>query len=202
MVIKAVVFDVDGVLFDSIDTNGKYLWSKNATQDLGLRSAHFKKIYSSKWDAVTRGTVSTISHLTEVFNDELFASLNLRPEKYIEYWLSHDVFLNTAMLELAASLSVPAYIGTNQDLHRTQHIKKLVGPVIKDIFSSYEMGYIKPEVGFYTHIEKALKLAPHEILLIDDTLANVAAAQERGWHTIQYQSEITDLRQLLRCCRR
>lgn len=201
MAIKAVIFDVDGVLCNSLDTNSKYLWGKDVATDLGLHSVHFKKIYSPAWDLVTRGKKSTIAHLNEVLTDESFNGLNLTAERYIDYWLSHDVFVNHEMITLAARLPVATYAGTNQDYHRSMHIKNMLGHAVTGFFTSYEIGHIKPEAGFYEHIEKQLSLQPQEILLIDDTCANIAAASTRGWQVFHYTNNFETLRTFLsRAC--
>lgn len=185
--IKALIYDVDGVVFRSLDEEGKYLWGKNAACDLGLRSHHFKQIYSPAWNDVARGKVSTISHLAEVFKGEDFAALRLSPQAYIDYWLSHDAFINERLLADIACSSVPCYLGTNQERHRTRHIKQLVGHAFVGIFASYELGFIKPESGFYAAIEQNLGLEPQELMLIDDTPANIEAAQKRGWQGVLYK---------------
>lgn len=50
--IKAIIFDVDGVLFQNHDENGRYLWSKNAKEDLGLSRDHFLIIYGSDTEVI------------------------------------------------------------------------------------------------------------------------------------------------------
>ncbi len=46
--IKAIIFDVDGVVFNTHDESGNYLWSQNVKEDLGLISKHFSVIFSEK----------------------------------------------------------------------------------------------------------------------------------------------------------
>lgn len=73
--IKTIIFDVDGVVFNSINQDGHYLWSKNIKADLGIKSDHFKLIYSKRWDDVTRGKITTKDHLKTVFDHEIFNEL-------------------------------------------------------------------------------------------------------------------------------
>lgn len=61
--IKAIIFDVDGVIFQAYDKNGSYLWSRNIKQDLGLTSKHFSVIFSEKWDSIIRGEMDLGEHL-------------------------------------------------------------------------------------------------------------------------------------------
>ena len=192
--VKAVVFDVDGVVLNSTDENGKYLWSKNIKEDLGLTKKHFEYIYSSEWDMVTRGKKDTKEYLAEVFNNSIFDDLRITPEIYLNYWLSHDKFPNQEILDYVKTITLPCYLGTNQDEFRTKHILKLVNGLFDSCFSSYEIGAIKPEESYYQYIENNLSLLPEEILLIDDTKVNVDAALKRGWQAYLYKQDLNDVK--------
>lgn len=79
--IKAIIFDVDGVIFNTHDIDGKYIWSKNIKQDLGLNKEHLSKIFSSDWLEVIRGRTNTIEHLKTVFKE--FPELNISLKQFI-----------------------------------------------------------------------------------------------------------------------
>lgn len=175
--IKAVIFDVDGVIFKTHDDQGRYLWSLSIKDELGLTSKHFSMIFSKKWEDITRGNGDLTLHLNNIFEDELFKDLNITPKQYINYWLSHDSQVNEDMLSLIESLRIPCYIGTNQEALRTNHIINTVGSYFKEFFASYKIGFIKPEHGFFNYIQNALSLLPHELLLIDDTKDNIEGAR-------------------------
>ncbi|WP_286201817.1 HAD-IA family hydrolase [Ochrobactrum sp. SFR4] len=54
-------------------------------------------------------------------------------------------------------------------------------------------------IHFSKKATKLSKLRPEEIVLIDDTLANIIAAKECGWHAIHWKNEsclATELAQL------
>ncbi|MBP9694651.1 MAG: HAD-IA family hydrolase, partial [Alphaproteobacteria bacterium] len=170
--IKAIIFDVDGVILKSHDERGNYLWSRSIKEDLGLTSKHFSVIFSEKWDSIIRGKIDLGEHLHAIFQEELFKELTITPQQYIQYWLSRDHHVNQDILHLVESLKTPCYLGTNQESLRITHILNTVGSYFKECFVSYKIGFIKPEQGFFQHIEKALSLLPHELLLIDDTRNN------------------------------
>ena len=51
------------------------------------------------------------------------------------------------------------------------------------IFPSSQVGYPKPELGFFRSVEQALGLAPHELLLVGDDFRNdIEGAVAAGWH--------------------
>lgn len=191
--IKAIIFDVDGVLFDSINSNGKFLWSSTVKEDLGLNSLHFQNIFSKNWNLLATGKLSTIEYLDNVFSATLFLDLNLTSNKFIEYWLAKDRFVNRQMINYVKTIEIPKYIATNQDSHRSKHIKNLVGQHFDEIFASYKIGHIKPEDQFYAYVEEQLKLSGDEILFIDDMVENVEAANRRGWLGYHYQNDFDSL---------
>jgi putative hydrolase of the HAD superfamily len=65
------------------------------------------------------------------------------------------------------------------------------------IFSS-DVQLIKPEPEIYALLEGRYALAPARTIFIDDAVANVQAAQARGWHGIQFESAQQVQAQLLR----
>lgn len=193
--IKAVIFDVDGVIFNTHDIDGKYLWSKNIKQDLGLSKEHFSKIFSSNWLEVIRGKKDTIKHLRMVFSE--FSKLKITPEHFIEYWLKNDHNLNYNMIELIKSIKLPCYLATNQEMHRTTHILNSVGKHFDGCFASYQIGFIKPEKEFYAYIQNSLNLKPEELLIIDDTLENVERAKKCNWNIYHYNNDFDQLKRYL-----
>jgi len=44
----------------------------------------------------------------------------------------------------------------------------------------------KPQPEFFRFAEKATGRRPHELLLVDDTMPNVKAAQSEGWNAIHW----------------
>lgn len=191
--IKAIIFDVDGVIFKTQDKSGNYLWSQNIKEELGLTSKHLSAIFSEKWERIIRGEITLDQHLDAIFQEKLFKDLGITTKQYTQYWLSNDHQVNQGMLDFVKNLKIPCYLGTNQEALRTAHILDTIGFYFKECFASYKIGFIKPEQGFFKHIQKALSLLPHEILLIDDTKNNTLGAQDCGWHVHHYQNDIEEL---------
>ena len=195
---KAIIFDVDGVVVNSVEESGNFLWQASIEKDLGITKVHLRKIFEkANWEKITRGVADTKEYLQEVFKDDDFKNLKLSPELFIDYWLAKDSNINYEFLELVKSLSLPCYLGTNQEKYRTNNITKSVGNYFAGIFSSYQIGSIKPEPEFYLHIQNKLNLKPEELFFIDDTKENVTAASELGWKTYHYQNDLENLRKIL-----
>ena len=196
--IQAIIFDVDGVIFQSHDEHGNYLWKSRISEDLGLTSKHLSVIFSEKWEQIIRGQLDLIEHLKTVFEEKLFKNIRITPEQYIQYWLNHDHHINQSILDLVKSLPIPCYLGTNQESLRTKHLLKTLGPYFQECFSSYKIGLIKPEEGFFHHIQKTLSLLPCELLLIDDTKNNILGAKNCGWRVYHYQNDMHSLADFLK----
>ena len=52
---------------------------------------------------------------------------------------------------------------------------------IKRVFTSYELGLIKPDPGIYQRVQNDLHAHPSGILFFDDSPENIEAAQKEGW---------------------
>ena len=164
--IKAIIFDADGVLFKSHDKSGKYLWSRRIKEDLGMTSKHFSLIFSDKWESIIRGKIKLDDHLHAIFQEKSFKELGITPEQYIQYWLTHDHHVNQGILDFVKSLKIPFYIGTNQEAVRTRHILDTFGCYFTGCFASYQMGFIKPEPGFFSAYSKGLR--PPRLRIVTD----------------------------------
>ena len=60
------------------------------------------------------------------------------------------------------------------------------GAFLEPLFLSCEIGACKPSEAAFAVVEAALGMPAGQILLIDDTAANVEAARSRGWDAIHF----------------
>jgi len=183
---KAIIFDADGVLIGGKDKTGRYLWHKNIGEDLGLSSDQVRQIFSGDWSLVLKGFLDSRQHF-----ESIFAKLNigLSVDDFVEYWLKNDSTVNTEILPIIESIKgIKLYIGTNQDRCRTKILQKKFGPYFDSIFSSYQIGAIKPDLKFYRYIESNLNLQSKDIAFIDDSISHIEAAARVGWTCHHYQN--------------
>ncbi len=179
---RMILWDADGVLFDTFTPEGHFRWSQNIEHDLGITPALIKKIFSDGWDDVLRGTREAIDHVTQVFDDAKFP---LPPQTFIDYWLAKDDVINETVAHFLSL--APSCIASNQPRIRAERFESWFRGRVHRVFASSQMnGVMKPEDGFYDYIEKALALPPSHLCLIDDMEKNVSAARAHGWQGHHY----------------
>lgn len=60
-----------------------------------------------------------------------------------------------------------------------------VAEVFEGVFRAEQIGCAKPDQRYFAAVQEAIRLEPHEILLVGDSLEHdVRAAQEAGWHAL------------------
>jgi putative hydrolase of the HAD superfamily len=183
---KAIVFDVDGVLLKDKDNFGNYLWSKNIEADLGLSSDQIRLIYSGDWDSVLKGIIDTRQYFKSMFQK---LNIHLSVDEFIEYWILKDSTVNTEILSVIESIMGPKlYIGTNQESLRTKFLQEKFEPYFDGFFSSCQIGAIKAEPKFFKYIESTLNIQPSDIAFIDDSKSHIEVATKLGWTCHHYQN--------------
>jgi HAD superfamily hydrolase (TIGR01509 family) len=60
------------------------------------------------------------------------------------------------------------------------------------LFLSYEMGHSKGDPGFFAHIAREVDCAPGRILLVDDLVANINAAEREGVRGLLFDGQLPD----------
>jgi beta-phosphoglucomutase-like phosphatase (HAD superfamily) len=114
--IKAIIFDVDGVLIKSKNEQGEYIWSKDIEAELGIDEKCLTSIYSGNWNLVMQGKLDMQQHVAHVFSE---LSVDLSVDSFIDYWLKNDLKINDDIITLIRQLKThKRYLGTNQDFLR------------------------------------------------------------------------------------
>lgn len=113
-------------------------------------------------------------------------------EVYRSMWCS-AFSLDAEVLAIAADVRQGAEIAilTNNGpilADAFQHELRSVGERFDHVFLSYQFGATKPIEAVYRGVEHGLARAPGELLLIDDSAANVEAACRFGWMGLQFES--------------
>ena len=178
--IKAVVFDMDGVLCHyRIERRLALLASWSGRSPDAIHAAIWRSGFE---DEAERGLVSADDYL-KGFGERM--GYPLSAEQWVE---ARKVAIepDASVLPLARQLSTDRTVGmfTNNPLLLKQHIAE-VFPAVPDIFGtravfSAELGQSKPDPEAFRRLATRLEVAPDEILYFDDDATYVAGARGAG----------------------
>ncbi len=63
-----------------------------------------------------------------------------------------------------------------------------VATAFSPILFSCELGALKPEAALFERVADHVGVASNQLVLIDDSPANIAGARRAGWHAIHFKS--------------
>ncbi|NLZ72212.1 MAG: HAD family phosphatase [Bacteroidales bacterium] len=202
--IKNLVFDFGGVIVD-IDKSKAIRQFK----EIGMADIeHYLGLYAQKgiFLEVEEGTIDDITFckkLSELVGEELsYAEVK-------KAWLSFFLALDESRLDYIESLKpdYSLYILSNtnpfiQSWAQSPDFSsygKSLNDYFDKIYTSYEIGYIKPHREIFDFMVKDANLNPSETLFIDDGPKNIEAAQKLGFKTYlvspqkDWQGDLTEL---------
>ncbi len=186
MPIRAVIFDIGGVLLRTEDLSHQRWWE----QRLGLRKGSFGEVF---WN----NPVSRRANIGLATRDEVWAEyarqFALKDDELAN--LQHDFFAggvwDDRLIGYAGSLK-PRYktgIISNAWPDARQAVQEHVNRSVFDvIIFSAEVGLVKPDHAIYARALADLQVAPREAIFVDDIEKNVEAAQAIGMQGIRFES--------------
>lgn len=181
--IKAVIFDCDGVLVDSVGLAGEVL--AEYLRDLGFavtRQEATRRFGSGKMaDYVARFEQEMGKRLPEKFEQELRA----RRERIFRERLQPV----EGAPELVRDLRVPSCVASNGPMAQIEHSLRIVG--LHDrfdgrIFSAYSVRAWKPEPQLFLHAGQALGVSPAECAVIEDSELGIQAGVAAGMQVFAF----------------
>ncbi len=186
--IKGVIFDIDGVLLDSMgiwdDLGARYLRSLGKIPEEGLNKILFSMSmeqgaeYLNEHYGLNKSVKETVDGIGRMLEDYYFYEVLLKPgaKEVLE-------FLKSKNIKMAAATSSP----------RT-HIEKalsrngLLGYIDK-IYTTGEVGVSKHSPDIYNLAADYLKTKPEETLVFEDSLYALKTAKEAGYVTVGVYDE-------------
>lgn len=189
---RAVLFDVDGVLIHSFfhpDPARRRRWDQHLHDDLGVRREALEPFFGDGFVDIVEGRTSIIAALDEFLPTIGFQGSSL---DFFDYWLTHDVHLNLQLLDVVRRLrgtGARPFIATNQEHIRAFHLWSAVGlkHYFEDMFYASRFGAGKQRPEFYERAEALI--GPHDEppLFFDDSAEVVATARAHGWEGVLYR---------------
>ncbi len=187
MAIRAVVFDIGGVLeldvIELVESGLDARWE----QRLGLQPGELNRRMEPIWQAGSLGECTE-----EHVHREMGKRLSMNQEQVEEYmhkmWDWYCGRLNVPMADFFRSLR-PRYqtailsnsfVGARREEQQRYHFEEMCDLIIY----THEEGVAKPDPRIYELTCKRLGIQPAQMLFLDDNQQNIAAAQALGIHAI------------------
>lgn len=191
--IKAVIFDISGVVF----INGTAKFVKALSQRYGIDPLVVKD--------VTNGELGTKYRENKVTREEFWKEALIRikvnetPDQLEKEWISgFEVMEGTkhVIIELSQKYKVYYLSDNAKEIALGVEEKSNLSEWFHGGVYAWEAGIKKPSLGIYQLILKKFQLQPDEVIYVDDKESNLEPAKQLGMQTILFASS-EDLRQQL-----
>ena len=172
-----VLFDADGVL-----QGPRAGWLEDLTAWAGSRTEEFLLAVSAADISCLTGNDfgAAMRSVLDQFD------IDARLEEVIDqhFWIEVRQPM-LAAVRAVRDLGLQCGLATNQHNLRGGYMRSSLGfeTIFDEQFYSYELGFAKPDAGYFQTIMDRIKAAPERVLFIDDHEDNVAGAREIGIHS-------------------
>ncbi len=183
--IKAVIFDIDGVLI-----NGEQ-FSTILERDHGISKERTLPFFSGIFQDCLVGNADLKQelaiHLKEWGWDKTV-------EEFLHYWFTSEQNIDHDLIAFINALKkqgIHVYVATNQEKYRTDHLWNELGfsKIFRAMFSSAHLGHQKHEAKFFDKVMEQLDgVKKSEVILWDDTQKNIDTAKAAGLHAEYYHN--------------
>jgi epoxide hydrolase-like predicted phosphatase len=186
MAIRAVVFDIGGVLQIVSDLGVNRSWEAR----LGLPPGAIQERTS---DLAAQGAIGATTWAN--VENEIRDRLGLDPAQLAAYtddlWCEYLGVANTELIEYAGRLR-PRYrtgILSNSFVGAREREQAAFGfdDLVDELVYSHEVGMSKPDPRVFALTCERLNVRPEEMIFVDDWEDAVAGARSAGIHAIHYQ---------------
>jgi epoxide hydrolase-like predicted phosphatase len=199
--IKAVVFDIGGVLEHVEDDAWPEVWLGRWERRVHLPVGHVAAALAEHepTDDVATGKTSE-AQMRERYARLLGLDDDQAQLMMAEMWDAYCGKLDRQMRDFAAGLR-PAYAtailsnsadGARREEQRRFGFEELVDVVVY----SHEVGLAKPDPAIFDLTGKLLGVEPHEIVFLDDHYAHVEAARACEWHAVLHRDTTRSIQEI------
>jgi epoxide hydrolase-like predicted phosphatase len=187
--IKAVIFDVGGVLLRTQSWEKRLAWDAR----LGLAPGTVEQMVfnSEHGRAAQCGQVTAEAHWQWV-GEQLGLSAETLTQFRTDFWAGDKMDTDLiAYIRRLRPAYITAIISNYMDSLRDELTHDFqVADAFDLIVVSAEFGTMKPDPRIYQYTLDQLDVVPDQSVFIDDFAHNIAAARNIGMHAIHYTSEI------------
>jgi epoxide hydrolase-like predicted phosphatase len=187
MAIRAVVFDIGGVLEFTPRTGWVETWEAQLNLGPGSLKSRLKEVWQD-------GSIGNISEAD--VETRIGAILGLGPAQvqalmadvWEEYLGTQNVELTTYFAHLRPTYKTAILSNSFVGAREKEHARYQFGDLCDLIIYSHEVGLQKPERRIFELTCERLGVAPHEVVFLDDVEPSVVAARELGMQAILFQN--------------
>ncbi|MGZ4472865.1 MAG: HAD family hydrolase [Nocardioidaceae bacterium] len=201
MPVRALVFDVGGVLEVVDDDAWPQTWVHRWRTHVGLTEAAFAEAMAAHEPL---GDMAT-GQATEAEFRALYAAVlgldDATADRMMrEMWDAYCGRLDEPLCAFVATLR-PSYItailsNSADGARREEQARYGFEQLVDLVLYSHEVGVAKPDPAVYALTCERLGVRPEEVLLLDDVPANVEAARELGWHALLHTDTARSVREI------
>ncbi|MCG6305581.1 HAD family phosphatase [Vibrio vulnificus] len=187
--IKAVIFDMDGVLIDAKDWHYDAL--NRALEIFGLTISRHEHLVT--FDGLSTGQKLKILSKTYVLPESLHAFINEMKQQYtmdITHQLCKPVFHHQYALSKLKEQGLKLAVASNS-IRNTVKVMMEKSSLIEYLdfyLSNQDVNNGKPDPEIYNLAISKLGLSPHECLIVEDNENGLKAARASGAHVLKVDS--------------
>jgi len=182
--VRALMVDVDGVVVRHPDGRR---WDRDMKADLGLEPADLQRVFFvPHFEDVVLGRADLHDRLAPALAE---IAPHLSVETLTDYWFSKDAQLDCVLLDALADIrakGLELHLATVQEHRRADYLWTTLG--LRERFDAIHYaaayGARKPDPAFFEAVCVRTGFAPRDVVLIDDSPANVEAALSCGWGAV------------------
>ncbi|MGY4884250.1 MAG: HAD family hydrolase [Nanobdellota archaeon] len=185
--LKAIIFDLGGVIFSS--DGGSYEGREKIAKKIDLDRGKFHELWFKNKEYLVSGKMSEEEFLEEIIK----LSQNKISITYLKKLFREGNKINQDMLNLIQKLNKKYILGIlNNEVKEWNEyrIKKFkLKDYFKIIISSCDVGAAKPDSKIYEILLKKLDMHPDEVIFIDNRIENLSPAEKMGIKTHLFEGK-------------
>ncbi|SHG83503.1 putative hydrolase of the HAD superfamily [Marivita hallyeonensis] len=188
MTVNCLMLDVDGVLVDGRPNDG-LRWDHDLQKHMKIPTdVLVKEFFEAEWNDIVVGKKALLPTLAGILRR---IAPTIEANDLVAYWFKMDSRVVEPVLSdirAARRDGISVYLATNQEHMRAAYLMEVMrlSEDVDGIVYSAQARSKKPQPEFFRFAENAVGRRPHELLLVDDTMPNVSAAQSEGWNAVHW----------------
>lgn len=187
--VKAVIFDMDGVIIDSEPIHSRVKMDTFAHFDIPFHAEDLVHYMGRTSNAIFGETLAKEGR-TDIKPEDMAA---YKHAHYLEILQSGEIAPVTGSVELIKSLheaGFPLALATSSNVRVMNTVLDAFGirPYFSSILSGGELTESKPHPAIYLISAERLGINPAECLVIEDTTNGIMAAKRAGMNCVAYRN--------------